>query len=644
MKHTFPALPQPLLLTAALTLAAGLLLRIVLWSMFGRAAGAGWAGLALALPLGAINDGITLLYLTFPLTLVLALSPRPVRQGHFWRGLSWCALATLIFALLYLACVEYFFFDEFNGRFNLVAVDYLIYPHEVFVNIWESYHVLRYLLACGLATAGGVLLVRPWLSRNQLLLVPSARSRWLFTGGHLLVLLLALLSLSTDSLGLSSNRVTNEIISNGISSLFRALHTNELDYTAFYPTMKTDRAFALIREELGGHGDGVMGQAPQEITRQFPARPGLGKRNVVVIVEESFGAQFVGAYGNRHGLTPNFDRLASQGTLFANAFATGTRTVRGLEAIVTSLPPIPSESIIKRPGSWPIAHWGEVLARHGYHTSFLYGGYGIFDNMNPFFGGNGFALVDRHDITPVTFSNIWGVCDQDLFNQAIRYFDDQAGAQRPFFSVIMTTSNHSPYTFPAGIPQVKAAGGGRNDGIRYADFALGEFLTNSADHAWYANTVFVVVADHDARVYGKEQIPLRHYRIPLLILAPEAMPPQVVTTATSQIDIAPTVMGLLGLAYEAPFYGQDVLRLPTSEPHPILLNHDHDVGLLLGDRLAVLGLQQENHYYQVGDHDDLTTIAPDPALSDLAISYFQTAFTLFQEHAYQLPTGHGVKR
>jgi len=626
---------------AALSLTAGLLLRVVLWWIFGRAAGAGWAGLALALPLGAINDGIVLLYLTFPLTLVLALTPQRARVGRFWQGLSWAALTALVFALLYLACVEYFFFDEFNARFNLVAVDYLIYPHEVFVNIWESYHVLRYLLACGLVTAGVVFLLRHGLLLSQPLLAPSARSRWLLAGGHLLVLLLAVAGLSTDSLCLSANRVTNEIISNGISSLFRALHTNELDYTAFYPTMETDRAFALIREELGGHGGRLMGQAPEEITRHFPARPGLGKRNVVVIVEESFGAQFVGAYGNQRGLTPNFDRLASQGLLFANAFATGTRTVRGLEAIVTSLPPIPSESIIKRPGSWPIAHWGEVLGRQGYHTSFLYGGFGLFDNMNPFFGGNGFALVDRHDITPVTFSNIWGVCDQDLFNQALRYFDDEVGAQRPFFSVIMTTSNHSPYTFPAGIPQVKAAGGGRNDGIRYADFALGEFLAKAADHAWYANTVFVVVADHDARVYGKEQIPLRHYRIPLLILAPEAMPPQVVTTATSQIDIAPTVMGVLGLAYEAPFYGQDVLRLPTAQPHPILLNHDHDVGLLLGDRLAVLGLQQERHYYQVGDHDDLSTIAPDSALSDLAIAYFQTAFTLFQGHAYQLPARGG---
>jgi len=633
----FPGRFRPLLTTACISLAAGLLLRIVLWGVFGRADGAGWSGLALALPLGAVNDLVTLVYLLFPLTLLLAVAPQRLLASRFWKWITPVSASVMVFGTLYLACVEYFFFDEFNARFNLVAVDYLIYPHEVFINIWESYHVLRYLLACGLATALIVFLLRNFLFTSQVSAARQGRRLWLFAGIHLVAIILAIGGMSTDTLNLTDNRVTNEIIDNGISSLFRALHTNELDYTAFYRTLKDDRAFGLIRDELGRRGGALEGLGQQDISRRFPAGPGLGKRNVVVIVEESFGAQFVGAYGDSRGLTPNFDRLAGQGLLFANAFASGTRTVRGLEAIVTSLPPIPSESIIKRPGSWPIANWGEVLHRQGYHSSFFYGGYGLFDNMNPFFGGNGFALIDRHDIRQVTFSNIWGVCDQDLFNHALSYFDGEADAKKPFFSVIMTTSNHSPYTFPSGIPGVKPKEGNRFDGIRYADFALGEFITKAANHAWYGDTVFVVVADHDARVYGKEQIPLRHYRIPLLVLAPGGVTPQVVPTATSQIDIAPTVMGLLGLAYQAPFYGQDVLHIPTNQPRPILLNHDHDVGLLLGDRLAVLGLQQKMDCYQVTADDKLTPIATPPELGDLATAYFQTAFELFQGHAYQLP-------
>lgn len=631
----FPRRFRPLLTTAGIYLAAGILLRIVLWCVFGHGAGAGWTGLALALPLGAINDLVTLLYLLFPLTLLLALAPRRLRASRFWKWLTPVSASLLVFGILYLACVEYFFFDEFNARFNLVAVDYLIYPHEVFVNIWESYHVLYYLLACGLATAIIVFLLRDTLFPRRRAAAWQGGGRWLFTGLHLATLLVALAGMSTTALSFSGNRVTNEIISNGISSLFRALHTNDLDYTAFYPTLKDERAFGLIRDELGRRGGTLEGLGQRDISRSFPAEPGLGKRNVVVIVEESFGAQFVGAYGDSRNLTPNFDRLAGQGLLFANAFASGTRTIRGLEAIVTSLPPIPSEGIIKRPGSWPIANWGEVLHRQGYHTSFLYGGYGLFDNMNPFFGGNGFALIDRNDIRQVTFSNIWGVCDQDLFNHALGYFDGEAEAKKPFFSVIMTTSNHSPYTFPAGLPGIRE--GHRLDGVRYADLALGEFMDKAAGHSWYRDTVFVVVADHDARVYGKEQIPLRHYRIPLLVLAPGEAKPRIVATATSQIDIAPTVMGLLGLPYQAPFYGQDVLHIPADQPRPILLNHDHDVGLLLGDRLAVFGLQKEIHCYRVDAEDKLTPIANAPTLSDLGTAYFQTAFELFQGREYKLP-------
>lgn len=465
MKKIFPFLSRrfrPLLTTAIIYLSGGLLLRILLGVAFGRTSGAEWPTLTLALLLGAANDFTTLIYLLFPLTVLLLLAPKRLLASRFWQGLAAVSISACIFGTLYLGCVEYFFFDEFNARFNLVAVDYLIYPHEVFINIWESYHVLRFLLACGLATAFIVYLFRDALFDN---LRPETRHREdvIFAGLHLVALILVSFGISTTSLAVTSNRVSNEIIANGISSLFRALHTNELDYPSMYPIMDTARAFSLMRDELGRRGGSLETQTSRDISRRFPAAPGLGKRNVVVIVEESFGAQFVGAYGDRQGLTPNFDRLAGQGLLFTNTYASGTRTVRGLEAIVTSLPPIPSEGIIKRPGSWPIANWGEVLRRQGYDTSFLYDGYGIFDNMNPFFGGNGFTLVDRNDIRPVTFSNIWGVCDQDLFNQALRSFDGEAEGKKPFFSMIMTTSNHSPYTFPAGIPGVPEKGG-RHDG------------------------------------------------------------------------------------------------------------------------------------------------------------------------------------
>jgi phosphoglycerol transferase MdoB-like AlkP superfamily enzyme len=628
---------RPLWIIAALYLTMSTLLRLVLWATFDQPTGSSLLELAASLPLGALNDLATLVYLLFPATLLLALLPQRLLASRFMKYPATVGLAALLFGMLYLACVEFFFFREFDARFNLVAVDYLVYNHEVFINIWESYHVIWFLLGCaGLSLLLSIVLRRR-LIRDGFPPVMPMRRRLSFIAGHLVLMLLVLALVSTDSLALFGNRITNEIVANGVSSLFRAFHTNELDYTEYYPTLPEDQAFRMIRSELGQRGGRLAQNDPEELLRDFPARPGLGTLNVVVIVEESFGAQFNGAYGAKPDLTPNFDRLAQEGLLFTNAYASGTRTVRGLGAIVTSLPPIPSEGIIKRPGSWPIANWGEVMRRQGYLPSFLYGGYGLFDNMNPFFAGNGFAISDRKDIDRVTFSNIWGVCDQDLFNHALDYYDRESAGGHPFFSVMMTTSNHSPYTFPAGIPGVQAKGGDRTAGVRYADYALGEFMDKARAHRWYGDTLFVIVADHDARVYGREQIPLRHYRIPLLILAPGRLQPRKVTAAVGQIDIAPTVLGLLGLPYQAPFYGQDVLQAPAGQARPLLINHDHDVGLLLGDRLAVLGLHRRQGFYRVAADGSLLPADNDPQLAALATAYFQTAFDLFKNHRYQLP-------
>jgi phosphoglycerol transferase MdoB-like AlkP superfamily enzyme len=273
---------------------------------------------------------------------------------------------------------------------------------------------------------------------------------------------------------------------------------------------------------------------------------------------------------------------------------------------------------------------------NGYHTSFLYGGYGYFDNMNHFYGSNGFALSDRTDIPEPAFANIWGVSDEDLFRHALDYFDGVHQSGQPFFSIIMTTSNHTPYTFPPGVPGVPAEGGGRRAGIRYADYALGRLFAMAPQHAWFDNTLFVIVADHDARVYGRAQVPVKHYRIPLLLYAPGRVPPAMVETPTSQMDIAPTVLGLLGLPYTAPFYGEDVLAARAGQFHPILLNHNHDVALLMADQMVVLGLNRRAETYRYdAAADRLEPLPEDRELTDLATAYYQTAFELFKEHRFE---------
>lgn len=635
----------PLYLLGIFYLAVSMLLRLVLFTAYGPPALVPLWQLPPILGVGLINDCIELLYLLAPFSLFLLLVPQRLynsRPGRFcMAAFLWLAL----FGMLYLTAVQFFFFQEFDARFNLVAVDYLIYPHEVFVNIWQSYPVGRVLIF--MAAVSSLIMILLWPAvRESMAEENPIRQRGRLTALHVGLLCAAILGLTTHSLDFSKNRITNELTANGISSFFQAFHTNRLDYNHYYTTVDPRQSAVLLKEQLkeGGSfnrpGDGWL-------NRSFAASPdGLGKLNVVVIVEESLGCEHAGSCGkgqdiktalakNPTGLTPYLDKLARQGLFFNRAYATGTRTVRGLEAITASFPPIPGESIVKRPGNDNIATWGRIMRENGYSTSFLYGGLGQFDNMNSFFGNNGFAISDRLNIKDPVFTNIWGVSDQDLFRHAEHYFDREAGRGTPFFSVIMTTSNHSPFTFPAGIKGIPPEGGGRYAGVLYADYALGEFFRSARGHSWYKDTVFVVVADHGARVYGKEQIPMPSYEIPLLIMAPGHLKPRQVKNPISQMDIAPTVLGLLGLPYEAPFFGRNVLT-KTATPGALLFNHNHDVALYRDNKLVVLGLRKKvNTYaYRLGSSEFHKT-EDDPDLTRLAAAYFQTGFNLFKEHTYQ---------
>ncbi|MEQ1438416.1 sulfatase-like hydrolase/transferase [Fontimonas sp. SYSU GA230001] len=632
---------RPLLTMAVVYLLLSAATRLLLWVVFGRVDGVSATALPVIVGLGAINDFMQALYLLIPLSLFLALAPRPTPRA---RRLLTVGAWLMIAGMLFIGACEYFFFEEFDSRFNLVAVDYLIYPTEVIGDIRDEYPVVPLLAAIAVLAA-----LATWALRSRLHIHPQAQTprghhRLLLLAGHAGVVAAVTLFWTADALAVFSNRVANELTANGPARFFAALNSNHIDYPVFYRSGDATAMFERLTADLGRGGGSFVDLPGGDLTRRFDANPaGLGKLNVVVLVEESLGAEYVGAYGDTRGLTPEFDRLSREGLLFTRAYATGTRTVRGLEALTASLPPIPSESIVKRPGNEGIATWGKVMNQLGYQSSFLYGGYGAFDNMNHYFGSNGFAILDRSQLPPPRFANIWGVSDEDLLHAAVEHFDQRAGDGRPFFAVIMSTSNHKPYTFPDGVEGVPPRGGGRKAGVRYADHAIGEFMRAAATRPWFRDTLFVIVADHDARVYGRADIPLNTYEIPLLIYAPAHIRPGRIDTPTSQIDVAPTVLGLLGLPYEAPFFGQDVLAWPKDQPRTLLFNHNHDVAVLSGDRLCILGLRKEAHCQRYerlpgapgAQTTRFGTLDDDPEVIDLAVAYYQTAYDLFTQRRYR---------
>jgi phosphoglycerol transferase MdoB-like AlkP superfamily enzyme len=632
---------RAVLLLGAVYLLVGVLLRVILWARFGADADVPVSQLPGVFAAGAINDGVEALYLLFPFALAGLAAGTLGGNIRLRTMLQSIGFYLFLFGALFVAAAEYFFFEEFNSRFSLVAVDYLVHPKEVIGNIESSYPVGATSLVIALVSALLLaLLWRPLITRRRV--ARTRREQLPGVLAHALLLVLVATVHSTHALANSENRVANELAVNGISSFFEAARTNHIDYHLHYRSGDPATMLDLLASNLSQQHGRFTRLAQGQVTRRYPVRAhGLGKLNIVVVSEESFGAEYVGAYGDNRGLTPEFDALAKEGVLFSHAYATGTRTVRGLEAISASIPPIPSESILKREGSQDITTWGEVMQQCGYHSSFLYGGYGYFDNMNKYFGGNGFAISDRADMPEPRFANIWGVSDEDLFTHALGYFDRRHATGQPFFSIVMTTSNHPPYTFPAGAP-VPSEGGGRKAGIRYADYALGQFMRAARGHPWFENTLFVIVADHGARVYGAAEIPLYSYEIPMLFYAPAHLQPRRVETLASQIDIAPTVLGLLGFGYEAPFFGEDVLNWGGG-PRTLLFNHNHKVAIYREEELAILGLQggvqsvrhQQDMSRPKKERDIYTPIAPDQGLIDLATAYYQTAYDLFQSRRYQ---------
>jgi phosphoglycerol transferase MdoB-like AlkP superfamily enzyme len=623
----------------AMSLAVWATLRVALWWAFGRPAGVGGLQVPGILAGGLVNDAVVSLYLLAPLVIYTLLLPERWQRSRLNRWLlaggSWLAL----FALVFLAIAEFYFFQEFDARFNLVAFDYLAYPTEVAGDVWQEYPVALIAVVCASLATGGLW----WILRHDggasAVGVPVPRLRPLAL--HSSALALAVLFYPTDLLSFSTNRIANELVQNGISSFFRAAATNEIDYHAYYESADPGENLRLISDELAHGGGRFTRLTDSRLDREFPARPGgLGRLNVIVVSSESFGAEFSRLHGSREDLTPNFDAFAQQGLWFPHTYASGTRTVRGLEAIASSIPPIPTVSILRRPGNEGVATWGAVMRSLGYHTSFLYGGYGYFDNMNHFFGSNGFEVLDRSAIDAVRFENVWGVSDEDLFDRSLAHFDERHAAGKPFFSIIMTTSNHKPFTFRPGLESIGIPehGGGRAAGVRYADYALGKFLRAARQRPWFDDTIFVVIADHGARVYGAQQIPLRTYEVPLMIYSPKHIQPRRVETLMTQIDVAPTVLGLLGLPYQAPFFGQDVLRAPAAE-RVALFNHNHDVAIYRDGRMVVFGLKKAVHGYRYDRATDRYSPArPDPDLERLGIAYFQTAFELFATHRYE-PSG-----
>ncbi|SES05391.1 LTA synthase family protein [Pedobacter rhizosphaerae] len=582
--------------------------------------------------IGFLYDLAAASFAVIPIVIYLWLFPSKWYKGQISKTLLVSYFFIVIFSLIFNAVSEWFFWEEFSVRYNFIAVDYLVYTTEVIGNIRQSYPINTIMVILLLCTGAFV-----YLLRKVILISTEREMKWKKRSKYALLILcipvMVYFGVSHKWKNHSTNQYDNELAGNGMYDFGFAFWHNQLDYDTFYRTLSVKKDSQIMQSLLSDTTD--TQKFGDYTTRKINNGLPENKMNVVLISVESLSAEFLGAFGNTQHLTPQLDSLANHGLLFKNLYASGTRTVRGLEALSLCLPPTPGQSIVKRPDNKNLFTLGSVFRSKGYSSRFIYGGYGYFDNMNEFFSNNGYQVTDRTALqnTDIHYSNIWGVADEDLFTLSLRKLDEDYKNKKPFFAQIMTVSNHRPYTYPEGRIDIPSHTS-REGAVKYTDYAIGKFIREARLKPWFSNTLFIIVADHCASSAGKVELPVDKYHIPMIIYSPGHINPGKFEKLTAQIDIGPTILGYLGFDYTSKFFGQDVFHLKKGNERAFISTYQ-SLGYIKGGKLIILDPNKKAATLKPDfNTGSAVSIPADAALIDETIANYQMAAYLYQKGLY----------
>jgi phosphoglycerol transferase MdoB-like AlkP superfamily enzyme len=438
--------------------------------------------------------------------------------------------------------------------------------------------------------------------------------------------------MNPSSVAYCGDSMLNTLPLNSLYNVAYAIYSmkNERSAADVYGDMPDDEIQQVVRTCAGiAHNEGA--DIPTLHT-QLPSFKRERPLNLVMIVEESLGAQFIGNLGGAD-LTPSLDKLARDAWNFTQAYATGTRSVRGLEALVAGFPPTLSDAALRLPGAQNnFFTLAQLLKQHNYRSRFIYGGEAHFDNMKSFFLGNGFNdLYEQDSFENPNFVGTWGASDEDMFNQLDLLLSHPP--EQPTFTLAFSVTNHSPWEYPAGRIEPIGNPATVENTVRYADWAIGQFFDKAKQSGYWENTVFLIVADHDSRVFGANLVPLRHFHIPALILGADVRARQD-ERLISQIDLPPTLLSIMGLRTEHPMIGHDLTRDGGGRA---MMQYGENYGYLKNDMLVVLEPHREPHQYHYQAPETYAPMATDPGLAREALAHVLWPNWVYKHQRYTLP-------
>ena len=576
-----------------------------------------------------------------------------LKQSKPWEPVLRLWFLLCIVSLVFFEVATPTFINEYDLRPNRLFIEYLIYPKEVFSMLLSGHLVavvsaLSALLACSIVCWKVICLqVLPLSltgqSNNH---VQGHRVSPIVAGVSFLFVFVLLFAGARGTAGhrplnpslvyFTTDPLINSLTLNSMYSVAFAAKQlgNEIHASKVYGHLSEKRVIDLVRQETGKKDTAFQSDSLPTLSKQIPHYQGKPK-NLVIILEESLGAQFVGDLGGT-GITPELDKLMQTGWNFERLYATGTRSVRGIEAVITGFTPTPARSVVKLDKSQhDFFTLASLLSRHDYATQFIYGGESHFDNMKSFFLGNGFEdIVDFDDISEPQFVGSWGACDEGLFNQAHKELTALHKSDKPFFSLVFTSSNHDPFEIPQGKIPLIAGEDDRDRAIRYADYALGNFIETAKQADYWQDTLFLIVADHDARVFGAELVPVKSFHIPGLIIG-KGITPRQDSRLVSQIDLAPTLLSLMGIADYHPMLGHDLLK--EDAPERAMMQFDKNFAYMTNDNVAILQPDKPPAYFAYDPQAKrLVLSAADASLGEVALAHALFGSLAYDKQWYAL--------
>ena len=591
--------------------------------------------------IGLRFDLILICYLAFLPAVLISLLPDSVLH-YFKKFLNFYFIFFLfLFLLMELSTLD--FINQYDTRPNRLFLDYLIYPKEVVGTLIKSYLpsliITTILLGIALffAFKHGKKLFYPQESNYKTkLLLFLLVAFFLFWGAR--GSLTSKRPINGSNAIFCSDQMTNSLGLNSLYTVaFAAYAMKHEGDVKKYGKMDELEAYSRVKKYMDVT-EFIQSEVPfLHLQKPDSTQPNY---NVVIFLQESLGAEYVGCL-NGLPLTPELDKLSKEGLLFTNLYCTGTRSVRGIEQVTAGFLPNPSESIVKLSGSQQgFFTLADAFGRQNYDTSFIYGGMANFDNMASFFNGNGFKnIIDETDFDKdgkkYALKGTWGYSDEDLVVKANEYF--KSLGNKPFFSLMFSTSNHEPFEFPDGRIQLyEQPKNSVHNAMKYADFSIGKFFELAKKEAYFKNTIFVVIADHNTRTYGKNLVPVNKFHIPALIIAPNVEKGSTYDNLASQMDIPSTVLALSGITTKTPMVGRNLLKLPKgTKGRTIMLFHE-TYAFRVDDDIVILNPNTKPLQFKVKSDTELIPVALDEELAKDALAHIVASSNLYKKRVYNI--------